>query len=259
MTAECQLKLQQITQRPYTEVQQQAIDLRLEVFEQLHSKRQEQQDLTRWLQQQQQQQQRRQQQQQQPTKPISQFSDALKILDQNSKKFSATSAFFKRPNNFTINSKLGVASSTKPIGSPLVDAPFSRFRPGDHDASRPFVNNNIPVGLPRETTALLAALEITKRVDVCPVSTTDTEGWKMIEVGVDSCAAESVTPLGLFPTPVQLTARVGEEYTCANDTVIYNQGQQTVSALTNDWVPVSSTFQVTDVNKPLDVCQAGKR
>ena len=51
--------------------------------------------------------------------------------------------------------------------------------------------------------------------------------------------------------PIELTNRVGEEYTCANDTLIYNQGQQTVSAYTDDYVPIASRFQVTDVNKPL--------
>ena len=68
---------------------------------------------------------------------------------------------------------------------------------------------------------------------------------------MDSCAAESVTPPGVFPAPIEITSRVGEEYTCANDTVIYNQGQQTVSGYTDDYVPISSRFQVADVSKPL--------
>ena len=73
----------------------------------------------------------------------------------------------------------------------------------------------------------------------------------MVKVGIDSCAAESVSPPGCFPGEVQVTQRVGEEYTCASDHVIYNQGQQTPSGVTNDWLPVSYTSQVTDVNKPL--------
>ena len=76
-------------------------------------------------------------------------------------------------------------------------------------------------------------------------------GWKCIKIGVDSCAAESVTPPDIFPSPIEATGRVGEEYTCANDTAIYNKGQQTVSGYTDDYVLVSSRFQVTDVNKPL--------
>ena len=166
-----------------------------------------------------------------------------------SKQFSERAAFF-RPTN----TQLGQIISSRPVGSPAVEAPLSTSKPGDNDCSRPIINNSIPVGLPRETASFLCALEITKRVDVCPIDSNnqgETQGWKCVKVGVDSCAAESVTPPGVFPAPVELTRRVGEEYTCANDTVIYNQGQQTVSAYTDDFVPVSTRFQVTDVNKPL--------
>ena len=90
-------------------------------------------------------------------------------------------------------------------------------------------------------------------MDVCPVGVNDNEiqGWRCVKVGVDTCAAASVTGPDIFPHPVEVTRRVGEEYTCANGTIIFNQGQQRVNAVTDDWVPVNSVFQVTDVNKSL--------
>ena len=169
----------------------------------------------------------------------------MAVLQRGSKEFSEASAFFR-----DTNVRLGLASSTRPIGSPPVDAPFSKPKPNDNNP-REFTNNNIPIGLPRETCSFLAAVEITKRVNAGSINATDASGWKLIKVGIDSCAAESVSPPGCFPGEVQVTQRVGEEYTCASDHVIYNQGQQTPSGVTNDWLPVSYTSQVTDVNKPL--------
>ena len=50
---------------------------------------------------------------------------------------------------------------------------------------------------------------------------------------------------------MEVSAGVGEEYTSASNHVIYNAGQQTVSAHTDEYVPVTTRFQVTDGNKPL--------
>ena len=44
---------------------------------------------------------------------------------------------------------------------------------------------------------------------------------------------------------------MGEEYTTANVAVIYNQGQQRAQGYTDDYIPLCSEFQVTDVNRPL--------
>ena len=73
----------------------------------------------------------------------------------------------------------------------------------------------------------------------------------MEKIGVDSCAAISCTPAGIFPGEVKVTPQVGEEYTTANANVIYHQGQQRVEGYTDDYVPFCSKFQVTDVTRPL--------
>ena len=75
--------------------------------------------------------------------------------------------------------------------------------------------------------------------------------WRKVKIGIDSCAALSVTPKDTFPGPIEITEHVGEEYTVANAEVIYNEGQQKVQGVTNDYMPFGAKFQVTDVRRPL--------
>ena len=72
-----------------------------------------------------------------------------------------------------------------------------------------------------------------------------------VRVGVDSCAALSVTPPNVFPQPIEATPHVGEEYMAANKGTIKNVGQQTVQAYTNEYLPIQQKFQVTQVHRPL--------
>ena len=75
--------------------------------------------------------------------------------------------------------------------------------------------------------------------------------WIKVRVGVDSCAALSVTPPNVFPQLVEATPQVGEEYMAANKGTIRNVGQQTVQAYTNEYLPVKQRFQVTQVHRPV--------
>ena len=229
--------------------------MRVAVFEQLHSEReQKRQDLTRWLQQQQQQQQQKQQTQTKPGFQFSQFSGKTPCLQELSKLIKDQSKYLSEKKDFCrpTNVQAGLAQSFKPIGSPSVEAPLSTAKPFDNDLSRALVGNDAPIGLPRSTTALLCSLDIVKRVNAVERPQSSTAGeWKRIDVGVDSCAGVSVTPPGVFPGSVEVTDRVGEEYTSASDHILYNLGQQTVDAYTDEYVPVNACFQVAEVNKPL--------
>ena len=70
-------------------------------------------------------------------------------------------------------------------------------------------------------------------------------------MGVDSCAGVSVSPPGVFPGPVKPGPRVGEIYAAANGTSLVNEGEQDVSAYTENWHPVNGKVQVTQVTRPL--------
>ena len=72
-----------------------------------------------------------------------------------------------------------------------------------------------------------------------------------VRVGVDTCASRSVTPPDASPQPIEITPQVGEEYMAANKGTIHNVGQQTVKAYTNEFIPVSTKYQVTQVHRPL--------
>ena len=55
----------------------------------------------------------------------------------------------------------------------------------------------------------------------------------------------------MFPQEVETTPQIGEEYMTANTGTIHNVGQQTVSAHTNEFLLVSTKYQVTQVHRPL--------
>jgi hypothetical protein len=78
--------------------------------------------------------------------------------------------------------------------------------------------------------------------------------WVRIKVGIDSCAAVSVTPETLFPEsqfPVQSTPHLGEDYVVGDGNTITNTGQQTIQAYTNEYIPIQQRFQRTQVHRPL--------
>ena len=75
--------------------------------------------------------------------------------------------------------------------------------------------------------------------------------WRKVKIGIDACTALSVTPKEVFPGEIEITPHVGEEYAVANCEVIYNEGQQKVQGVTDDFMPFGAKFQVTDVRRPL--------
>ena len=112
-------------------------------------------------------------------------------------------------------------------------SPLTRLSNPDYvDNDKPFSNNELPIRIPRTTDVKnICGIELRK-----PINSVNTEGqWKRVKVGVDSCAAISCTPEGTFPGPIEVTPQVGEEYTTANDGIIYNQGQQRVEGYTDDY------------------------
>ena len=56
-----------------------------------------------------------------------------------------------------------------------------------------------------------------------------------------------------FQQSIEVTPQVGEEHMAANKGIIHNAGQQTVSAYTNEFLFVSTKFQVTQVHRPLAI------
>ena len=112
------------------------------------------------------------------------------------------------------------------------------------------LDTHLPVGLPRRVKPPgVCGIEVTKRART--IDAVNEGEWRKIKVGVDSCAAISVTPPGCFPGPVEVTDQVGDEYTSASNDIMYNQGQQRVDGVTENYLPCNLKVQVTDVNKPL--------
>ena len=117
----------------------------------------------------------------------------------------------------------------RPVGSPFVVGPMAR--PTTNDYQGEWANPDDPVGEARYRPSKEQQVNIVTRI-----SSVDTEPegeWIKVRVGVDSCAALSVTPPNVFPQPIESTPQVGEEYMAANKGTIRNVGQQTVQAYTN--------------------------
>jgi hypothetical protein len=94
----------------------------------------------------------------------------------------------------------------------------------------------------------------------------ETEKYSLIEITVDSGAAESVLPsdaLPQFPLEETIQSKDGEEFVAANGGIIRNEGERKVSVYTLDWKQKDITFQVTGVNKALAsvsrICDKGHR
>ncbi len=101
----------------------------------------------------------------------------------------------------------------------------------------------------------------TKRLSVA-----ESEKYELLEITVDSGAAESVVPpemLAQFPTEQTLQSLDGEQCVAANGCIIEHEGERKVSVYTHDWKRKDITYQVTGVNKALasvsKICGKGHR
>ena len=88
-----------------------------------------------------------------------------------------------------------------------------------------------------------------------PESSKQWPGWTKVEVGVDSCAAANVCnrdhlPLSLFNSSDQRPEH-GQEYSCADDGRLYNEGEKRVSGVTDEGERLNVEWQVTQVSRPL--------
>ena len=136
---------------------------------------------------------------------------------------------------------------TRPVGSPFLQGPMAR--PTLNTYMGPWANPDDPVGERRVRPEESKELSIVTRINSVD---NESEGeWIRVRVGVDSCAALSVTPPNIFPQPIEATPQVGEEYMAANKGTIRNVGQQTVNAYTNEYLLVQQKIQVTQVHRPL--------
>jgi hypothetical protein len=94
----------------------------------------------------------------------------------------------------------------------------------------------------------------------------ETEGWHMIEVVLDSGAADSVCPRDMCPhfsIEDSPASKAGVYYTGANGGKLFNLGQTHVPICLENGARTLATFQVADVSRPLmsvaKVCEMGNR
>ena len=82
------------------------------------------------------------------------------------------------------------------VGAAASDAPLSR--PTEHaDSQVDYKDDNIPIGLPRTVKkSATCGAEVNKKVNA--IGHTEGERHK-VKIGIDSCAAVSCAPKGLFP------------------------------------------------------------
>ena len=95
---------------------------------------------------------------------------------------------------------------TRPAGSPFLQGPMAR--PTSNYYMGPWANPDDPVGEAR-----IRAEDKQQVIMVTRISSVDNEKegeWIKVRVGVDSCAALSVTPPNVFPQPIEATPQVGE-------------------------------------------------
>ena len=90
------------------------------------------------------------------------------------------------------------------------------------------------------------------------------ENYEVIKVTADSGAVDHVAPKNTgkkFKTRDTEASKRGMHYIAANGTKIMNQGEKTISGITEDNVPLNMTWQVAEVKKPLAsigrICDAG--
>ena len=86
------------------------------------------------------------------------------------------------------------------------------------------------------------------------LASVESEKYELVEITVDSGAAESVCPPDLmsqFPTKETPSSLNGEQFVAANGAIIENEGERRVSLITMDGIRREMAFQVTGVNKVL--------
>merc|ERR1711873_117261 len=90
------------------------------------------------------------------------------------------------------------------------------------------------------------------------------ENYEVIKVTADSGAVDHVAPKSTgkkFKTRDTEASKRGMHYIAANGTKIMNQGEKTISGVTEEDVPLNMTWQVAEVKKPLAsigrICDAG--
>ena len=91
-----------------------------------------------------------------------------------------------------------------------------------------------------------------------------TEGYEEVKVTADSGAVDHVAPRTLAKgTPVRETkaSKMGVRYIAANGSEIRNEGEKCIKGFTEGGTPLSMTWQIAGVKKPLAsvgrVCDAG--
>ena len=94
----------------------------------------------------------------------------------------------------------------------------------------------------------------------------ETDGWHMIEVVLDSGAADSVCPKDMCPhfaVEDSAASKAGVYYTGANGGKLFNLGQTHVPICLENGARTLATFQIADVSRPLmsvsKVCEMGNR
>jgi hypothetical protein len=94
----------------------------------------------------------------------------------------------------------------------------------------------------------------------------DVQGWHMIEVVLDSGAADSVCPKDMCPQfgiEDSAASKSGVYYTGANGGKLMNLGQTHIPICLENGARTLATFQVADVSRPLmsvaKVCEMGNR
>ena len=137
----------------------------------------------------------------------------------------------------------------KPIGEPPFLAPMAK--PDGRPSAEAFMPTMGPVGGDHSNPWWEVNV-----LDMCPVEVSGNEvsgqgRWTKIPVGVDSCAATSVTPPGVFPGGVKVGQRLGEALTSACGGSIFIEGTQHVNALTDNGYQANADVHVCDVRRPL--------
>ena len=74
--------------------------------------------------------------------------------------------------------------------------------------------------------------------------------WVRISAGIDSCAANTVIPIDMFPElPTKQTEKTGKDFTCANGGKIKNEGEKIIPFHTNEGEKKSVRAQRTKVTR----------
>jgi hypothetical protein len=109
------------------------------------------------------------------------------------------------------NVRLGLNLTSRPIGEPPTLAPFARPTSNNvysNLGKAPVAtNSNHPIGAAPNESHEVCGLERVRQIDA--VNSANGE-WRKVKIGIDSCAALSVTPKDTFPGEIEITEHVGE-------------------------------------------------